>query len=320
MKAPILKALRKGGYISGEELAQSIGISRTAIWKYVNQLRKEGYQISSSPRKGYSLVSPPENPLPEEIKEGLKTNILGKEIAYYRQVSSTQATAKILAAQGATEGTVVIAESQLNGRGRIGRAWVSPPGGIYLSIILRPNIKPSEALRFPLITGVGVVQAIEKVTKIKPRLKWPNDILLQGKKVGGILTELSAEVDRLNYIVIGIGINANNPKSLFPEELQGIATSLTEECGEQISRVKLVQAILVELEALYEDLKISGFQPIREKWKGLSDIIGSRVRISSGGEEVEGEAIDIDQDGALILRKADDSQERFIAGEVSLRC
>ncbi|MCL0094129.1 biotin--[acetyl-CoA-carboxylase] ligase, partial [Dehalococcoidia bacterium] len=278
--------------------------------------RREGYRIESSPGKGYSLVSTPDSLLPEEIKAGLRTNLLGQQIAYHRELTSTQDAAKALAAQGANEGTIVVAETQAAGRGRIGRGWASPPGGVYLSIILRPAIKPSEALRFPLIAGVAVAQAIEQLTGLKPRLKWPNDVILEGRKAGGILSEMSAETDRINYIVIGMGINVNTERAHFPEEIAGIATSLREEYGKEVSRVQLVQEILAQLESLYEDFQISGFEPIRERWKALSNTIGARVSVRGEREQVEGAAIDIDKDGALILRKANGALERVIAGDV----
>ncbi len=311
--------MREGGRVSGEKLGRTVGISRTAVWKYIAELRREGYQISSSPRLGYSLISAPDELLPEEIKGGLNTNIMGKQIIHYREISSTQDIAKALAAQGADEGVVVVAERQTQGRGRMGRNWFSLPGSICLSLILRPELKPLEALKFPLIAGVGAAQAINKLTGLRPELKWPNDLILGGKKVGGILAELSAETDRVIYIVLGIGINVNTPRNLFPEEIEAIATSLKEECGKEVSRVKLVQAILVELESLYEELKFVGFEPIRQKWKSLSNTIGFWVRVSNAKEEIEGEAIDIDQEGALILRKASGSLQRIIAGEVTLR-
>ncbi|MCL0069919.1 biotin--[acetyl-CoA-carboxylase] ligase [Dehalococcoidia bacterium] len=316
MKETILHTLRHGGRISGEELGQALGISRTAVWKHITALRREGYRIESSPGKGYSLVSTPDSLLPEEIKAGLRTNLLGQQIAYHRELTSTQDAAKALAAQEANEGTIVVAETQAAGRGRIGRGWASPPGGVYLSIILRPAIKPSEALRFPLIAGVAVAQAIEQLTGLKPRLKWPNDVILEGRKAGGILSEMSAEMDRINYIVIGMGINVNTERAHFPEEIAGIATSLREECGKEVSRVQLVQEILAQLESLYEDFQISGFEPIRERWKALSNTIGARVSVRGEREQVEGAAIDIDEDGALILRKANGALERVIAGDV----
>ena len=318
MKETILQALRQGGRISGKELGNALGMSRTAVWKYVTALRREGYRIDASRGKGYLLVSAPDSLLPEEIKVGLRTSLLGQQIAYHRELASTQDAAKALAAQGAGEGTTVIAETQAAGRGRVGRGWASPPGGVYLSIILRPAIKPSEALRFPLIAGVAAAQAIEQLTGLKPGLKWPNDIILEGRKAGGILTEMSAEIDRINFIIIGMGINVNTERTRFPEEIARVATSLREECGKEVSRVQLVQEILAQLESLYQDFQVSGFEPIRVRWKALSNTIGARVSISSGGKQVDGEAIDIDGDGALILQKADGTLERILAGDVQI--
>ncbi|MBT9150119.1 MAG: Bifunctional ligase/repressor BirA [candidate division WS2 bacterium] len=252
--------------------------------------------------------------------EGLKTHTLGSNIIYYEKINSTQRVAGELAAAGADEGTIVIAETQAAGRGRIGRSWASPPGGVYLSVILRPDLKPTEAVKFTLVAGISAVRAIAKLTDLEPKLKWPNDIIVAGKKVGGILTEMNAEMDRINYIIIGIGINVNTRRAHFPEEIAGIATSLRAECGKEVSRVKLAQEILVQLESLYEDFGLSGFEPIRERWKAFSNTIGARVSISSGGKEVKGEAIDIDGDGALILRKANGALERVIAGDVSEGC
>ena len=314
MKEKILKALRRGGWVSGAKLGEDIGISRAAIWKHIMKLRREGYKINSSPRQGYLLISSPDRLFPEEIKEGLKTRTLGLNIIYYEKISSTQLVAGELAAAGVDEGTIIVAESQTGGRGRIGRSWASPPGGIYLSIILRPAIKPSEALRFPLIAGVAVAQAIKQLTGLKPCLKWPNDIIIEGRKVGGILTEMSSEMDRINYIIIGIGINANTES--FPDGIRGIATSLRAECGKEVSRVKLVQGILTQLESLYQVFQVSGFETIREKWKAHSNTIGSWVSVRGERDQVEGEAIDIDEDGALILRKANGTLERIIAGDV----
>jgi BirA family biotin operon repressor/biotin-[acetyl-CoA-carboxylase] ligase len=317
MKRKILKTLRDDGdWVSGAKLGKDIGISRAAIWKHIIKLRSEGYKINSSPRQGYLLISAPDRLFPEEIEEKLKTHTLGSNIVYYEKINSTQQVAGELATAGADEGTIVIAESQTCGHGRIGRSWWSPPGGVYFSVVLRPDLKPAEAVKFTLVAGVSVARAIAKLTNLEPKLKWPNDIIINGKKAGGILTEMNAEMDRINYIVIGIGINVNTRRARFPKEIAGIATSLREECGKKVSRVRLLQEILAQLESFYEDFKLLGFGPIRERWKALSNTIGARVSTSSGGKQTEGEAIDIDGDGALILRKANGALERVIAGDV----
>ena len=319
VKERILNRLRQGGPVSGEELGRSINMSRTAVWKYINELRREGYRIDSVPSKGYYFISAPDRLLPEEIKAGLNTRVLGQEIIHHQEAFSTQETAKSQAVQGAREGTVVVAETQSGGRGRIGRGWTSPSGGIYLSIILRPNIKPTEALRLPLIAGIAVARAIEKLIDLKPKLKWPNDIIIDDLKTGGILTEMSAEVDRLDWVIIGIGLNVNTPRKAFPPEVEGIATSLREVKGTDIPRIKLLQHILTELESLYDDFHQRGFESLRQQWKALSNTIGEPVRVISGTEETTGRAVDIDLDGALILQRDDGIRERIIAGDVSLR-
>ena len=320
MRTLILKALQQEGHVSGEQLGRRFNISRTAVWKHVNELRKKGYKITSSPRLGYSFVKSTDRLLPEEISLGLDTHLIGKHIVYREEVTSTQDVAEELAKQGAEDGTVVISEGQTKGRGRVGRNWVSPAGeGVYLSIILRPNLRPAQVLQIPLITAVAVSKAIKRVTPLQPRVKWPNDITLGGKKVGGILTEMSSEIDRVNYIILGIGINVNTQRSLLPESIRGIATSLAEECGGHISRVRFLQCLLAEFETLYNEFLVSGFGTIRQKWKTLDNTIGSRVKVSAGAEEIEGEALDIDREGFLLVRTKDGDVKRIISGDVSLR-
>jgi len=315
----ILERLRQGESISGEELGRSIGISRTAVWKHINELKSEGYEIDSVPSKGYCFISAPDALLPAEIRTGLKTQLIGRDIAYQRETPSTQEIAKALASQGVSEGTIVVAETQSKGRGRVGRQWSSPRGGVYFSIILRPDMKPSEALRLPLVAGVAVAQAMKQETKLEPRLKWPNDIMLGSKKIGGILTEMNAEMDRLDWVIIGVGLNVNTSHKSFPADVEETATSLMEVCGRIIPRVTLLQDILFEFESLYEELTRSGFEPVRDKWKTLSNTIGEKVVVSLPNGQIKGTAVDIDADGALILQKDDGSFEKIIAGVVKLR-
>lgn len=318
-KKEILKQLRQQGPVSGAELGRTIGISRTAVWKYINEMRRDGYRIDSVPSKGYYFVDAPDSLLPEEIETGLKTRVFGRHIVYERETPSTQALAKALSDQGAVEGTIVVAETQSGGRGRVGRQWSSPRGGIYFSVILRPDIKPGEALRLPLVAGIAAAQAIKRRTNLDPRLKWPNDILIDAKKVGGILTEMGAEMDRLDWVIIGIGLNVNTPPDSFPEEVGGTATSLMEAGGKVIPRVKLLQDILTEFESLYGNLAKNGFEPLRERWKALSETIGADVVVTLPSGQVKGLAADIDSDGALLLQKDDGAVERIIAGVVKLR-
>jgi BirA family biotin operon repressor/biotin-[acetyl-CoA-carboxylase] ligase len=309
----ILRVLRQGKPISGETLAKEMGVSRTAVWKYINKLRLEGYQIRSSPRIGYSLADDVDVLLPEDIEEGLRS---GWRIDFHREVGSTQEVARELAVGGASEDMVVVAEQQSNGRGRLGRSWVSPLGGVYLSFILRPQLKPIEILRLPLLAGVAVAEALREVSGLQPSLKWPNDVLLGGMKVGGILCELDAETDSVNHIILGIGVNVNNET---PRKLKRIATSLKEECGMLFSRAEFIRCLLDKMESLYLKSKHEGFEPILAAWKKLSSTLGSEVIAGSLGEEIEGKAVDIDRNGALLLRKSDGELVRVVAGDVSLR-
>lgn len=318
-KREILERLRQGSPASGEDLGRAIGISRTAVWKHINELKRQGYVIDSVPGRGYRFVSAPDALLPEEIETGLKTRVFGRHIIYERETPSTQAIAKSLAALGAAEGTIVVAETQSGGRGRVGRPWSSPRGGIYFSVILRPDIKPGEALRLPLVAGVAVAQAIKRETNLEPRLKWPNDILIDSKKVGGILTEMSAEMDRLDWVIIGIGLNVNTLRGSFPHEVEERATSLMEAGGKEIPRIKLLQGILAEFESLYGNLSRHGFEPLRARWKELSDTIGVKVVVTLQSGQIRGLSEDIDSDGALILKRDDGSVERIVAGSIRLR-
>ena len=319
MRELILKTLKQERHISGQELGKRLNISRTAIWKHINELRSRGYQIESSPKSGYTFIESTHLLLPEEIGLGLNTQVMGKHIVHYDEVSSTQDMAAELARGGAAEGTLVIAETPTKGRGRKGRSWVSPPeGGIYLSLILRPSLLPSRILQIPLIAGVALTKAIKETVPLEPLIKWPNDIVIANKKVGGILTEMSSEIDGVNYVVLGIGINVNIPASLLAEQTAGIATSLAAEYGEYISRARLVRCFLSEFEAIYTEFLASGFSPVRGEWKAANNTIGSWVKVTDGGEEIEGKALDIDDDGFLLVRKESGHVSRIISGDVSL--
>jgi len=319
MRDSILKALQQEGHVSGEQLGKRFNVSRTAVWKHVNELRRIGYQIDSSPRTGYSFIKSPDLVIPEEIALGLNTSIMGRRILYREEVTSTQDEAGEVARKGAEEGVVVISERQTKGRGRKGRLWSSPPReGLYFSTILRPNLKPNQIIQIPLIAGVAVCKAIRRVTPLEPRIKWPNDITVGGKKVAGILAEMSCDMDRVDHIVLGIGVNVNTRCSLLPEPTRGIATSLAERCGEYVSRVRLVQSILAEFDALYTAFLASGFDALREEWKALDSTVGSWVKVSDAEGEIKGKALDIDGEGFLLVRKENGNVKRVISGDVSL--
>lgn len=321
MRASILYILRQSenGYLSGEAISEKLSISRTAVWKHIRALKEAGYEIEAHPRLGYCLKKVPDKLLPAEIQSQLSAKTLGKEIHYFPLIDSTNTKAKNLAASGCQEGTVVLAEEQGSGRGRICRAWFSPAGkGIWLSVVLRPQLSPYEVSKCTLMAAVAVYKAILRVTGVSCGIKWPNDILYQGKKLVGILTELNAEIDAVNYIVIGMGINVNISEEDFPEELKSIATSLQIVAGKSISRLELVCAVLEELERSYQEVLQHGFGTILAEWRRYSATLGKEVRVISPNRSFTGKALDIGEDGTLLVQ-AGDKIEKVVAGDVSIR-
>ena len=322
MKEAILQMLieNQGEYVSGEKISKTLHVTRTAIWKQINNLKQEGYEIDSSPRLGYRLLSRPDILRPEEIKIGLGTKILGREIYAFEQVDSTNDLAKKKAAEGVSHGTVVVADRQLKGRGRLGRPWASPPGsGLWLSVVLRPPLKPFLAPQLIFVSAVAVCRSIRDYTGLSATIKWPNDILLNGKKVCGILTELSAEIDIINYIIIGIGINVNQEMDHFPPELQEKAISLAWAGKTKYNRVGLMQAVLKELEKEYELYLTEGFSAVLKHWRSLNSTLGQEVMVSSTGESFRGIAEDINEEGCLMVRTKEGKLCSVMVGDVSLR-
>jgi len=302
MKGRILKALREhNNYLSGETLSEQLGISRVSIWKHIRSLKKDGYIIEASP-KGYKLVSCPDLLLPYEFPD------LEQKIHYFPKIGSTMDAARELAKKGAAEGTIVIAEAQTSGRGRLSREWLSPEGGIYFTLILRPRISPAYAPRINLMASIAVAATIRKLFGLNAKLKWPNDVLIEGKKVCGILAEMDAEMDVVNFVNVGIGINANTSVPQFEKT----ATSLKDASGREISRKELLSALLMEIE---QRLPLLMKADLLEEWKKLSATLNKDVRITSLGEEVIGQAIDIDATGALILKGQDGSLRTVLVGD-----
>lgn len=299
--------------VSGEELSRLLGVSRSAIWKHIEKLRGEGYDIVAHPHLGYRLLHIPDKLLPAEIAWRLNTKFIGKKIYSYERIDSTMNIAYRLAEDNSPEGVVVFSEEQSLGRGRMGRKWLSPKGkGVYLSLILRPQISPLEASGITLLIAVGVVRAIRKVSGLASKISWPNDILINNRKVCGILTELSAELDSIKFIILGLGINVNTPKTLLPKE----ATSIKEELGSEVSRVELAKEILRQIEKYYSLFKQNKFSSIVKEWKDLSLILGSRIKIFSQGRKIEGQAQDIDSHGALVVRLDNGFLEHLWTGDV----
>ena len=310
----------RGNWVSGELLSNKLAVSRAAIWKHVRKLKEDGYVIESSTRKGYLLSKVPDLLLVNEIQEGLDTRVFGKgNIVYFREIDSTNIRAKDLAAGGASEGTVVVAEKQTKGKGRRGRSWFSPRGdGIYASLILRPAIPPGEASRITLMTAVAVAETLLSLTQLEVRIKWPNDILINGKKIAGILTEISTGMEEVDYIVVGLGINVNTPSESFPEEIRGKATSILIETGRQFSRALLIRACLRWYENYYEMFKKGGFESVMRRWRELADIGGQRIMVDVIGKKYIGEVQDVDNDGVLILKDNLGRYHRILSGDITL--
>ncbi|MGM0501433.1 MAG: biotin--[acetyl-CoA-carboxylase] ligase [Bacillota bacterium] len=317
-RTEVLKLLydNQDQYLSGADLSDKLGVSRTTIWKYINYFKDAGYKIESSSKVGYQLVATPDILLPEEIDLGLETDVIGQDIIYYNQLESTNQLAKEQADNNAKEGTVILTEEQVAGKGRIGRQFCSPAGGIWLSCILRPQLKPVLATRATYVVSLAVAKVIEKQTALNPKIKWPNDILINGYKVSGILTEMGAELDKINYLVIGIGVNANFPKTDLPEDLKDKATTLYHELDAPINRVQFVQLLLKQMEQLY--LAIDDFDFILSEWKKYSYTLGQEIVVARAKDEICGTAVDIASDGALIV-EIDDKREQVYSGDVSIR-
>ena len=312
--AEIMRILKEadGKPVSGEELGERLGISRAMIWKYISSLKEGGYEIESSPKTGYVLKVVPDMLYPEEIKDGLNTTLIGTNIFYFAELESTNSFAREMARE-AEEGTVVIAEAQKKGRGRLGRNWQSPKGGINLSVILKPNIPLDHAARLTLMTGLAAANTIRSLG-LDARIKWPNDVLINDKKVCGILTEVDAEMEQIDYVIIGIGINANVNVEEFPPGIRENATSLQKELGIEVNRVEFVQRLLYELEQQYIKFKTQEFSAILSEWINLSDTIGKEVTIMTPSRMVEGKAVGITDTGAISVRTKDGKRVNLIAG------
>lgn len=311
----VLNLLRenKERYFSGEEISKKLKVSRSAVWKEMQSLRKLGYEIEAQPHLGYRLLSVPDRMFADELKHELHTQFIGQQIFSYESLDSTNDAAFLMGEQGAKEGVCVFAEYQKKGRGRLGRQWVSPKHrNIILSVLLRPALIPQEVSKLTLACVVSVIRAIQKTTGKTLGIKWPNDIYYEGKKVGGILTEMSAESDRINFIVVGIGINVNSSVSELPET----AISLKEIAGHEINRIEFAQLLLTELESDYLRLKNGQFDSLAKDWEEFSVTSGQRVIATLFGRKVEGQAVGIDRDGALWIRQDNGLQEKIVAGDV----
>jgi BirA family biotin operon repressor/biotin-[acetyl-CoA-carboxylase] ligase len=318
-KDKILKLLKssKSGFVSGEGLATKLGISRTMVWKHIRALEREGFGIAAVPSQGYRITSVPDLLRQDEIKPGLMTRVMGKEVHLLSEVVSTNTLAMEMAAKGAPEGAVVIAETQTGGKGRLGRTWISPKGNLYLSVVLRPSIPTHKAPLITLMGAVAVAAAIRTACNLPAAIKWPNDILLSNRKVGGLLTEMNAEPDRIKHIVLGIGLDVNMALDQLPPDVRTRTTTIAAEAGRNIDRTALLRQILRELDSRYR-IFLAGEADILKEWGELNATIGSRVAVSGSGETLEGLAQGIDREGRLVLRLDDGTTQIVAAGDVTI--
>lgn len=305
-------------YISGQKISEQLGCSRTAIWKHISELKKEGYVVEGVQKRGYRLISKPNNIRPHDIRTDLQTETIGRHIHFYDAIGSTQEIAHSLALEGAKEGTVVITEQQSKGRGRLGRQWESPKGtGVWMSLILRPNIPPHQAPQLTLLTAVAIVQAIQTVTNIKAEIKWPNDILINGKKIVGILTELQAEADLVQSIIIGIGINVNTKQ--FPDELKDKATSLLiENDHDEIERALLIRTFFQKFETLYKEYLEHGFKAIKLRWESYAVSLGKYITARTLNGDIYGFATGITDEGVLLIEDHDGNMHEIYSADIEI--
>lgn len=321
VKSDLLKLLIESGeqFVSGQEMSERLGLSRTAIWKHIRDLKEAGYEIESVKKSGYRLTRKPNVLFEDEILSGLHTEKLGRAVQFHNSVTSTQEVAHQLARSGSPEGMLVVADEQVGGRGRLGRPWHSPKGsGIWMSLLLRPDIPPQQAPQLTLLAAVGVVKGIRDATAVECDIKWPNDILVKGKKLVGILTELQADPDLVHSVIVGIGINVNVKEEDFPEEIRAIATSLQIEAGREIHRAHLMQHILLQIEKLYVDYLHEGFQFVKLLWETHAVSIGRTVQARTLRGELNGKAIGLSDNGFLILEDESGKRHEVSSADIHL--
>ena len=320
MKGKILTLLReRGDYVSGQELCDQFGVSRTAVWKAIGQLKKEGYGIEAVRNKGYCLVSEGGIYGQHELESRMDTKWAGHPVIFYDALPSTNLQAKLDAENGAAEGTLLVADMQTAGRGRRGRSWSSPGGtNAYFTLIIKPDFRVELASMVTLVMGLAVADGIRKTCGVEACIKWPNDIVIGGKKVCGMLAEMSAERDYIHYVVIGVGINVG--QQAFPAEIADMATCLQEECGHRVSRAELVANVMKEFEASYEIFQREGsLKGLMEHYNSLLVNRDREVRVLAPGAEFQGISKGINDTGELLVEKEDGTISKVYAGEVSVR-
>jgi BirA family biotin operon repressor/biotin-[acetyl-CoA-carboxylase] ligase len=319
--AQILAALRKSNHgVSGTDLCGLMGISRAAIWAHINNLRESGFEIIASPHRGYELISSPEKFVAEDLESRVhEKQLIGKRIRVMDSTTSTNDEAIKYAFSQGPEGLVVLSESQTQGRGRMGRKWSSPEGkGLWFSVLLRPRLTANECTQLTVAAAVSLRRAINEFTGATPDIKWPNDLLVKGRKIAGILTEMQAELDCVKYVIIGVGVNVNQSSDEFPEHLRETATSLKNITGVPISRTALAEAILREMDKDYKRITHGRFEEIAQEWANNCGTLDKDVDIQTGHRRITGRAESLDEAGALLVRTQHGRIERVVGGDVTV--
>jgi len=319
-KDKILRLLRSSpaDFLSGEELARKTGISRTMVWKHIKSLEQEGFGIEAVPSQGYRILSEPDTLRKSDILQGLRTKFMGRTLHLHPAVASTNTLAMEMASLSSPEGTVVIAETQTAGKGRIGRTWISPKGNLYFSVVLKPNIQLQKAPLLTLMGAVAVASTVRTMLAQQAVIKWPNDVLIGQKKISGLLTEMSAEQDRIKYIVLGIGLNVNMDLVALPSDVRRNITTVATETGKNIRRTPLLCQLLLDLEHWYR-VFLEDEERVLSEWKKLNVTIGNRVTVRGLNDTLEGLAQGIDREGRLIITLDDGRAVHVASGDVTLK-
>lgn len=319
-KEQILQKLRAsaGSYLSGESLSEEFDISRTTVWKHINALRAEGYAISSVTNRGYCLQEEPDILTAESIRASLPTRVIGQNLVVLPVTDSTNNEAKRMALLGAPHGTVVIAEEQTGGKGRLGRAWRSPPGrGLWFSLLLRPHCSPQQASRMTLLAGLVICRTLRKVAGVPAKVKWPNDVVIGSRKICGILTEMGAEMEQVEYVVIGPGVNIH--EGSYPDDIRERAITLEEATGKKWNRAYLMRLFLEEFEHILDENQKNGLQTLLPAYRDLCVTLGRTVYCDRGGTELRGTAVDITEEGELVVETETGERAIIYSGEVSVQ-
>jgi len=305
---------RPDAFVSGQEISQTLNISRAAVWKQVELLREQGFEIEAQRSKGYRLLGGPDRLLATEIENGLCCKRLASSLICLPEVDSTNARLRQLAEEDAAEGTVVLADRQSAGKGRLGRRWESPSAvNMYCSILLRPTLPVQQAPQLTFLSAVAVAETLNQLYQLPAKVKWPNDVLVAGKKIAGLLNEMNAETEQVHFVILGVGVNLNMTAEQFPQTLNYPATSVLLETGEKTDRTTFVREFLRRLDSYYGEFLQEGFVPIRRRWEGLCDMMNLRVQVDQGAQ---GTVVGLDTDGALRLQLDDGRVERIMAGDI----